>query len=47
MQAIGVELLAGEEPPEEQIAPIREQLPVAPPEEARVLAEQELGVRDA
>lgn len=40
--ALGVELLAGEEPSEEVVAPIREQLAVAPPEAARVLSEREL-----
>lgn len=45
VEAMGMELLAGEEPPEELVAPIREQLPVAPPEHARVLAERELFAR--
>ena len=40
-----MDLLGGEEPPEELVAPIREQLPVAPPEHARALAERELFAR--
>lgn len=42
VEAMGVELLAGNEPPEDAVAPIREQLPVAPAQVARVLAEREL-----
>lgn len=40
--ALGVELLLGDEPPEEAVAPIREQLPTTSPQVARVLSEREL-----
>jgi hypothetical protein len=40
--ATGHRFLAGGEPPEEQVRPIREQLPVLPPREASVLGNREL-----
>jgi len=41
-EAAGHPFLAGGEPPEAQVAPIRERLPVAPPQEASVLGSREL-----
>lgn len=45
VEAMGIDLIGGEEPPEELVARIREQLPVVSPEEARELAERELFAR--
>ena len=45
VKATGHPFLAGGEPPEEQVRPIREQLPVLPPAEAAVLGERELFAR--
>ena len=45
VEAAGVDHLVGDEPPETVVAAIREQLPVASPGEARVLAERELFAR--
>jgi UDP:flavonoid glycosyltransferase YjiC (YdhE family) len=41
-RAVGVEFVVGSEPPESDIAPIREQLPVAPRAEASILGNREL-----
>jgi hypothetical protein len=41
----GFAFLPGGEPPESDVAPIRERLPVAPPEEASVLGNRELFAR--
>src|SRR5262249_34026253 len=42
VSATGHRFLAGGEPPEAQVGPIREQLPVLPPDEASVLGNREL-----
>ena len=45
VEATGVDHLVDDEPPETVVAAIREQLPVASPERARLLAERELFAR--
>ncbi len=42
VEASGFKFWAGGEPPERVVAPIRERLPIAPPEEASVLGNREL-----
>ncbi len=42
VELAGYPFRAGGEPPEEEVAPIRERLPVAPPEQASVLGNREL-----
>ncbi len=42
VELAGYRFRAGAEPPEEQVAPIRERLPVAPPQDASVLGNREL-----
>src|SRR5204863_2615850 len=43
VERTGFPFVAGDEPPEELIAPLREQLPVVPPAEAAVLGGQIFG----
>ncbi len=47
LRHLDAELFLGDEPPEEVVAPIRELLAVAPPEQATLLAERELFARFA
>src|SRR5688500_6842481 len=45
VERTGFPFVAGGEPAEEEVAPIRERLPIAPPEEAVVLGNRELFAR--